>query len=447
MGSSKSPATAIGRTLLTALVGALSGSTLVHGQLPPADTGGFFVSDYNNDRVAVYDPTGGFLRTFTAAGLNGPRGIVAMQEGTLYVASQLTNSIFVLDGDEQYVTQFDASGLSGPTGMALSPSGDELYVSSYGTGRVYVFDLDGVFLRWFTAPGFANPNCVAFDSQGSIYAASASTGLVFKFDANEQFLSSFTAPGPPNLVSPMGIAIDGSDVLFVAGGASHNIVRFQTDGTYLGVITHPDLTGPQGVAFDDREHLWSSSFYQDKLVELLSDGTHVQTITAGGLDIPRSIAFAHAELGGPFCDASDGSLAACPCGNPGKPDSGCDIQQATGGVSLQVTGQQTSPTNRSTLTGSDFPLASSPAAIVIRALGLDSASPVVFGDGLRCIGVPVVRLGATFATAGTSTHTIGHGAMAGSGTFYYQLWFRNTPIMYCDPTAAFNLSNGRSLDW
>ena len=34
-----------------------------------------------------------------------------------------------------------------------------------------------------------------------------------------------------------------------------------------------------------------------------------------------------------FCDGSDGSLAACPCGNQGNPDTGCDIPQATGGVS------------------------------------------------------------------------------------------------------------------
>ena len=43
--------------------------------------------------------------------------------------------------------------------------------------------------------------------------------------------------------------------------------------------------------------------------------------------------------------------------------------------------------------------------------------------------------------------TIASGAMAGQGTFYYQLWFRNTPVMFCDPAAAFNLSNGWELTW
>jgi hypothetical protein len=148
-----------------------------------------------------------------------------------------------------------------------------------------------------------------------------------------------------------------------------------------------------------------------------------------------------------FCDASDSALASCPCSNPGLPDTGCDIQQLTGGVRLNLLQQQTSPQNRVTWNGTGFPAATSPASIVIRAADLDTASPVVFGDGLRCIGTPLVRLAATFASGGSITHTHGHGTGAGSGTFYYQLWFRNTPIMFCNPTAAFNLSNGRTLTW
>jgi len=148
-----------------------------------------------------------------------------------------------------------------------------------------------------------------------------------------------------------------------------------------------------------------------------------------------------------FCDDSDNSLASCPCANPGAPNTGCDIQQGTGGVGLAALSQQTAPQNRVTWSGTGFPAASTPTSIVIRATGLDAGSPVVFGDGLRCIGTPLVRLAAAFAAGGTSTQVHGHGAGAGSGTFYYQLWFRNTPVMFCDPAAAFNLSNGRALIW
>lgn len=147
-----------------------------------------------------------------------------------------------------------------------------------------------------------------------------------------------------------------------------------------------------------------------------------------------------------FCDAGDGSLAACPCANPGLPDTGCEIQQATGGVRLDVLNKVTSPQNRATLQGSGFPATAAPTAIVIRAPSLDAGTPVPFGDGLRCIGTPIVRLAATFAVGGQSVHTFGHGTMAPPGQNFYQLWFRNTPSMYCTPD-AFNLSNGRVIFW
>ena len=147
-----------------------------------------------------------------------------------------------------------------------------------------------------------------------------------------------------------------------------------------------------------------------------------------------------------FCDASDGALASCPCGNAGDPDSGCDIQQGTGGVRLTMAAQETSPANRVTLQGAGFPASTNPTAVVIRSSTLDPGAAVVFGDGLRCVGVPLVRLAATAASSGVSVHTMGHGTMAGSGDFYYQLWFRNTPAMFCTPD-AFNLSNGRVVTW
>jgi hypothetical protein len=133
--------------------------------------------------------------------------------------------------------------------------------------------------------------------------------------------------------------------------------------------------------------------------------------------------------------------------NAGAQDTGCDIAQGTGGVGLDFLGQESFPRNRATFRGTGFPTTATPTAIVIRSDALDPAGPVVFGDGLRCIGAPVVRLAATFATGGTSTHVLGHGVGAGPGAFYYQLWFRNSPVTFCDPAAAFNLSSGRSITW
>ena len=147
-----------------------------------------------------------------------------------------------------------------------------------------------------------------------------------------------------------------------------------------------------------------------------------------------------------FCDGSDGALASCPCANVGHPTTGCDLAQGTGGVRMDIVTQQQGAQNRATLVGSGYPVMSAPAVTVLRGSALDVSSPVPFGDGLRCVASPVVRLAGTAASGGQSTHTFGHGTMAGTGDFFYQLWFRNTPVMFCTPE-AFNLSNGRSLTW
>jgi hypothetical protein len=199
----------------------------------------------------------------------------------------------------------------------------------------------------------------------------------------------------------------------------------QQDGRMIGGSIHRFDVGP-GSGLRVVHELW--------LVDWAGNVTVTETDEVTLIDpFPR------------FCDASDGSLAACPCANPGAPDAGCDLPQATGGVSLAVLAQTTSP-NGATLAGSGFSTMGSPTAIVLRAPALDGAAPVVFGDGLRCVAaVGLVRLAATTAAGGTSQHAFGHGA--GPGSFYYQLWLRSTPSTFCDPAAAFNLSNGRRITW
>jgi hypothetical protein len=176
-------------------------------------------------------------------------------------------------------------------------------------------------------------------------------------------------------------------------------------------------------------------------------GTYTVLVTNGcGSQLSKG-AFVFVGAADSFCDGTDGALASCPCDNAGSPDSGCDNAQGTGGVRLDVAAQSTNPIG-ATLTGSGFSTMGSPTAIVIRSNSLSPSGPVPFGDGLRCINAsPLVRLAAASASGGVSTHAFGHGAMAGPGVYRYQLWYRNTPASFCNPGAAFNLSNGTTLTW
>jgi hypothetical protein len=151
-----------------------------------------------------------------------------------------------------------------------------------------------------------------------------------------------------------------------------------------------------------------------------------------------------AACGAAFCNAADGARAHCPCGDAGAPAAGCETAAATGGVEARVLAQA-SELRRATLAGLGFPAAQQPTALVLRAERLDPTGPAVFGDGVRCLATALVRLGATSARGGVSTHAIGHGA--GAGLFRYQIWFRDLPASACDPLAASNLSSGVALVW
>jgi hypothetical protein len=147
-----------------------------------------------------------------------------------------------------------------------------------------------------------------------------------------------------------------------------------------------------------------------------------------------------------FCNNSDGSLAACPCANPGNPDSGCDNVQSTGGVFMEATSftPDGAGGGTATFTGTDYNPAGSPAYVLIRSTTLIPA--VSAFDGAICLGGTVVRVGSGFAVAGTAVEPYTHGAMASPGSNYYQMWYRNQPAAFCTPDAA-NLSNGYNLAW
>src|SRR5690606_28327353 len=77
----------------------------------------------------------------------------------------------------------------------------------------------------------------------------------------------------------------------------------------------------------------------------------------------------------------------------------------------------------------------------------------VFGDGLRCAGGGVVRLGTTtnangvarYPSRGAPSISIRGLVPAAAGTRTYQAWYRNA-IIFCTPS-TFNLPNGVELTW
>jgi hypothetical protein len=76
----------------------------------------------------------------------------------------------------------------------------------------------------------------------------------------------------------------------------------------------------------------------------------------------------------------------------------------------------------------------------------------VFGDGLRCAGGVIVRLGTEFNAGGSSQYpgagdpTLSiRGGIGLPGGRTYQVWYRNA-VTFCT-SATFNLTNGLQVQW
>ncbi len=149
--------------------------------------------------------------------------------------------------------------------------------------------------------------------------------------------------------------------------------------------------------------------------------------------------------GTPFC-FGDGSAAACPCGNSGAAGNGCASSLFASGANLAASGVPSVAADSLVLVGTGMP---NSAALYLQGTA-PTATP--FGDGLRCAGGSVVRLGTKTNQSGGSTHPAPgdtlisvRGGCAPGDTRVYQCWYRNAAA-FCT-VSTFNLTNGLSLTW
>lgn len=149
-----------------------------------------------------------------------------------------------------------------------------------------------------------------------------------------------------------------------------------------------------------------------------------------------------------YC-SGDGSGGACPCGNQGVEGNGCANSSSAAGGSLSVTGSVWTLGDTAVLHATNLP----PNQPCLFFQGTLEVADTTFGEGLRCAGGTVVRLGTKTAVGGSASFP-GPGdpaiTVAGSipteGALHtYQAWYRD-PSSFCN-TTNFNLSNGVRILW
>lgn len=144
----------------------------------------------------------------------------------------------------------------------------------------------------------------------------------------------------------------------------------------------------------------------------------------------------------------DGSVGPCPCGNEsdGAQRAGCKHSGGTGGA-LRTSGRASLSDDTLVLQGSAMP--NQP---VMYFQGASSIPATPFGDGLRCVGQPIVRLGTKQNSGGASSFpgpadpSISvRGMVAAPGIRHYCAWFRD-PAAFCT-IDTFGLTNAVTIVW
>ena len=431
--------------------------------------------------------------------LSSPEGLVVAPCGTIYVAGGGSNNVFRISPAGLVTQVLDGTGdgtnpMTGPTGLALDASGN-VFVSCVFSNNVFRVTPTGVVTQVMDATGdglgntLSRPRGLAVDASGNLLVAGQLSNNAFRVTPGgvvTEIIDSTGDGGGNTLLGPTGVAAGPSGNVYVTSVSNQRAFKIEPGGTVTQIL---DVNGdgtngvlnPWYVTVSEDENVYVSCLSSSNAFEITPGGTVTEIIdsTGDGSGNTLSQCFGLAVQPGTgsvfvsgngssnafriegspsfpaFCDASDGALGTCPCAAfQGLPTTGCDTPISpmqggglTGGFRLDVLRQTSGATNRATLCGTGFPQLSAPGVTVIRAPNQTVGGPFVFGDGVLCIGPTVVRVGADLALGGTFLDTVGHGSMAGPGSFYYQLWVRSTPISFCDPSAAFNLSNGREIVW
>lgn len=186
------------------------------------------------------------LRSFGKMGIMAgdemvsPAGMAVNSKGELLVASQYHLKCFTLEGQLMQVvgSYTEPEGdctLQGPLGLAIGKEG-RVYVVETAKNRVKIFNEDLTYHSSFTkadrrlGSGHLNsPMNVAINSLGHVFVTDMANNDVQVFTADGEYMYRFKKQGHGlgTIQSPMAIAVDSEDYVYVASG-SGTISIFQT---------------------------------------------------------------------------------------------------------------------------------------------------------------------------------------------------------------------------
>ncbi len=348
------------------------------------------------NNVTIVDTASWTVAATVPVGTMPVRAAFSADSATVYVANKTTNTISELRNTGTWGVVRTINVGTQPFEMAVDSAAQRLYVANAQSQTVGVVDLvTGTTIASVPVPN--QPQALALAGGGSCLFCASGTWSV--------------ALGPGPL-----LAIARAGAVSLIDTASASVVQTITTGMPPAAMDF-DAAAVRGVV---AEPMW--------------DGVR-------RIALPPPFAS--------FC-SGDGTATACPCGNSGAAGRGCANSVNAAGALLSASGTASIASDSFVLTGSGMP--NSSALYFQGTTQQAGGAGVVFGDGLRCVGGSIIRLGTKSNTSGASSYPVVgdasvsvRGLCAAGDVRRYQVWYRNAAA-FCT-SATFNLSNGLEATW
>lgn len=230
-----------------------------------------FVSDVDNDRVAILDPESLELQAeFGADHQGGTHDVDFDARGRAYVADTHNNrvTIYDVDGTRAHLVGELGERIRGPEGVLAHPNG-KIYVAGAWSGNVVAFQ-DGEVVG--ELGGLSSPHDLELTSSGDIWLADAGNSRLLLLSENLEIKRELGRKKYDfNGVRYLDLTDDG--MIVAADKNNHQIKFIAADGSLLHVMGDgkpgrgPNrFRTPEGVEIRGSE-LWLSDSGNDRIVK------------------------------------------------------------------------------------------------------------------------------------------------------------------------------------
>lgn len=211
-----------------------------------------------------------------------PFGVTADGDGRVWVTDPQQHAIFCFDLRLQTVKALrvlSGQSLLTPTGIAYDLETNSLCVADSGRKTVYMFTPEGELLgERIPSGGYGRPGGVVFDAASNLYVADVSRHRVLKFDVQGTYLGVIEGQQAPeySFNSPAHLSVDKDQNLYVTDSMNFRVEKFDAGGQSVRTFGKiGDVSGsfarPRGVAVDSAGHVYVADAILDN-VQIFNQG-------------------------------------------------------------------------------------------------------------------------------------------------------------------------------